>query len=153
MFTSWLLDNHAMPRNKLVLYVILAVAVALALGWLWGASGRFSVAERARSADQRADLVDARSRILDARVALFQSNFGEARQSLELARQPLERARDRHRERGQQAMVAQLEETLQRVEAARQAASQLDPNANARAAEAVTLLEKVISGSLPSPPR
>lgn len=125
-----------MPRAKLILYAILSVAVALAAGWLWGASGRFSVAEQARSAEQRADLADARARILDARVALFQANFGDAGRSLEVARRPLERARDRYRERGQHDLVAQVEEALKRVEAAERAASQLDAGANARAAEA-----------------
>ncbi|MGH9313257.1 MAG: hypothetical protein ACRD1S_08675 [Vicinamibacterales bacterium] len=142
-----------MPRGKLILYTILAIALALAGGWLWGASGRFSVGERARNAEQRADLADARARILDARIALFQSNFGDAGRSLEMARRPLERARDRYRERGQQDLVALVEEALQRVDAARRAAGQLDASANARAAEAVTLVEKVTSGSLPSPPR
>ena len=142
-----------MPRGKLILYTMLAIALALAGGWLWGASGRFSVAEQARSAEQRADLADARARILDARVSLFQSNFGDAGRQLEIARRPLERARDRYRERGQQELVAQVEEALKRVDAAQRAAGQLDAGANARAAEAVTLLEKVTSGSLPSPPR
>jgi hypothetical protein len=142
-----------MLRGKLILYTILAIALALAGGWLWGASGRFSIAEQARSAEQRADLAEARARVLDARVALFQSNYGDAGRSLELARPPLERARDRYRERGQQDLVAQVEEALQRVDAARRAAGQLDAGANARAAEVVTLIEKVTSGSLPSPPR
>jgi hypothetical protein len=141
------------PRGKQILYTVLAIALALLGGWLWGASGRFSIAEEARSAEQRADLADARARILDARVALFQSNFGDAGRSLEIAKRPLERARDRFRERGQQEPVGRLEETLKRVDAAQRAAGQLDAAANARAAEAVTLLEQVISGSLPSPPR
>jgi hypothetical protein len=141
------------PRGKQILYTILAIALALLSGWLWGASGRFSLAEEARSAEQRADLADARARILDARVALFQSNFGDAGRSLEISKRPLERARDRFRERGQQEPVAQMEEALKRVDAAQRAAGPLDAAANARAAEAVTLLEAIISGSLPSPPR
>jgi hypothetical protein len=141
------------PRGKQLLYTALAIAVALLGGWLWGASGRFSVAEEARAAGQRADLADARARILDARVALFQSNFGDAARSLEIARRPLERARDRYRERGQRELVEQVEEALTRVDAAQRAATQVDAGANARAAEAVALLEKLTSGSLPSPPR
>jgi hypothetical protein len=143
----------SVPRGKQLLYTTLAIAVALLGGWLWGASGRFSVAEEARAAGQRADLADARARILAARVALFQSNFGDAARSLETARRPLERARDRYRERGQRELMEQVEEALKRVDAAQRAAAQVDAGANARAGEAVAVLEKLTSGSLPSPPR
>jgi hypothetical protein len=142
-----------MPRGKLILFVIGSIAVAFIVGWLWGASGRFSVAEQARDAEQRFDLADARAKLLDARVSLFNVNFGDAGRSLELAKRPLERARDRFRERGQQDLAAKLEDVLKRVEEARRQAGELNQAANARAAEAVEALEAVISGSLPSPPR
>jgi hypothetical protein len=142
-----------MAKAKLILYVALAILVALGAGWVWGASGRFSVAERARDAEQRFDLVEARAKILDARVALFDVNFGDASRSLEQAKQPLERARERFRERGQRDLAAKVDDVLTRAEAARRQAAQLDQSANARAAEAVTVLDTIISGSLPSPPR
>lgn len=142
-----------MARGKFVLYAALAIVVALAVGWLWGASGRFSVAEQARDAEQRFDLAEARAKILDARVALFNVNFGNAGQSLEQAKRPLERARERFRERGQQDLAAKVDEALTKVEAARRQAAQLDQSANARAAEAVEILETITSGSSPSAPQ
>lgn len=142
-----------MARAKLILYAALAILVALGAGWLWGASGRFSVAEQARDAEQRFDLVEARAKILEARVALFNVNFGDAGRSLEQAKAPLERARNRLRERGQQDLAAKVDDVLTKAEAARRQAAQLDQSANARAAEAVEILDSVISGSLPSLPR
>jgi hypothetical protein len=142
-----------MARGRLVLYAALAIVVALGVGWLWGASGRFSIAEQARDTEQRFDLAVARAKILDARVALFDVNFGDAGRSLEQSKASLERARERFRERGQQDLAAKVDDVLTKVEAARRQAAQLDQSANARAAEAVEILETVISGSLPSPPR
>lgn len=146
-------DNRGMVKGRLVLYGALAIVVALGVGWVWGASGRFSIAEQARDAEQRFDLAEARAKILDARVSLFNVNFGDAGRSLEQAKPPLERARERCRERGQQDLAARVDDVLTKVEAARRQAAQLDQSANTRAAEAVEILETVISGSLPSPPR
>ena len=134
--------NGGMPRRKLILYTILSIAAALAAGWLWGASGRFSVAEQARAAEQRADLADAHARVLAARVSLFESNFGNAARGLEVAKRPLERVRDRHRARGEEQAAA-VDKALERIEAARRLAAGLDLTANARAAEAVTLIEQL----------
>jgi hypothetical protein len=132
-----------MPRRKLVLYTILSIALALGAGWLWGASGRFSVGEQARVAEQRADLNDAHARVLAARVSLFESNFGNAARGLEVAKRPLERVRDRHRVRGEEKAAAAVDKALERIEAARRLAAGLDSTANARAAEAVTLIEQL----------
>jgi hypothetical protein len=132
-----------MPRRKLILYTILSIALALGAGWLWGASGRFSVGEQARVAEQRADLNDAHARVLAARVSLFESNFGNAARGLEVAKRPLERVRDRHRARGEEKPAAAVDKALERIEAARRLAAGLDATANARAAEAVTLIEQL----------
>jgi hypothetical protein len=131
------------PRGKLILYALLAVVVTLGGGWLWGASGRFSIAEEARFAELRADLADARAKVLAARVALFQSNFGEATRTLEMAKRPLERARDRFRLRGEEQKTAAVDKTIERIEAARRLAAAVDASANTRAAEAVTLLDGI----------
>jgi hypothetical protein len=132
-----------MPRGKLILYTLLSIALALGAGWLWGASGRFSAAEQARAAEQRADLYDAHARVLAARVSLFESNFGNAARGLEVAKRPLERVRDRHRARGEEKTAAAVDKALVRYEAARRLAAGLDSTANARAAEAVTLIEEL----------
>lgn len=130
-------------RGKLVLWVAGAMVVALGVGWVWGASGRFAAARSLEDAEQRLDLVDARAKMLDARVSLYNVNFGDASRALEIAKRPLERARERFRERGQQDLAARVDAALQQVEAARRLAGELDPSANARAAEAVKTLEAI----------
>jgi hypothetical protein len=142
--------NGAMPRRKLILYTMVAIAVALGGGWLWGASGRFSIAEQARAAEQRADPAEAHARVLGARVSLFESNFGDAARGLEVAKRPLERVRDRHRSRGDEQAANAADKALERIEMARRLAASLDSTANARTAEAVTLIEQ-LSKAAPSP--
>ncbi len=74
--------------------VVVALLVALAGGWLWGASGRAELVRARRAAEVRNDLLEARISLLGARVNLYDADFAEVNRQLERARE-FRRARRR----------------------------------------------------------
>jgi len=76
-----------MRSLKIAGLIALGLALALAVGWLWGAAGRWPAERRVAEAELRLRLTDARSRVLGGRVDLYSLNFGSAAQNFEAARQ------------------------------------------------------------------
>jgi hypothetical protein len=67
--------------------VVIAVAlvVAVAGGWQWGASGGRRAESMRQAMASRLAFVEARSALLEARLALYSANAGEANRHLEIA--------------------------------------------------------------------
>jgi len=73
--------------------VVMAVAlvVAVAGGWQWGASGGRRAESMRQALASRLDFAEARSALLEARLALYSSNVDEASRHLEIARTLIDR--------------------------------------------------------------
>ena len=67
-----------MTRTKFIVSAFVGLLVALGLGFVWGASGRFAVQNAFDEAQQKLDLAAARTALLEARVSLYNDNFGDA---------------------------------------------------------------------------
>ena len=127
---------------KIIGAVALGFVLALAAGWVWGASGRLELQSRLNDADLRVQISDARGRLLAARVDLYSLNFGAATQNLEAAKIPLEAVIHRYERDGETARVAEAQGALRAVEDARRLAAQLDQSAQGAAAGALAALER-----------
>ena len=133
-----------MKTTTMVLAGVAALLVALATGWLLGASGRRPAERALQTATLQTDLLAARSAVLGARVDLYNINFGEASRHFEDARARLRSAEAQLKDLGRQDDVARLERALAKVEEATRMAAKLDQSANSRAAEAVSAIDEVI---------
>jgi hypothetical protein len=120
---------------------ILLLAVALGVGYWWGASGRSTAEGALGGVQQQLDLAQARGRILQARVSLYNVNFGDAQRELDDAKGPLTRARDRAQAQGTKAAADALTAALGHVQEAQRLAGRLDQSANSRANEALKAIE------------
>jgi hypothetical protein len=127
---------------KIIGAVGLGFVLALAAGWVWGASGRRDVQSRLDAIELRFQVSDARGRLLAARVDLYSLNFGAATQNLEAAKIPLEAVMHRYEREGERARVTDAQQALAAVEKARRLAAQLDQSAQRAAADALTALER-----------
>ena len=67
-----------MTRTKLIASAAVTLIVMLGVGYLWGASGRFSLQNALDDTRQQLDLAEARGALLEARVSLYNVNFGDA---------------------------------------------------------------------------
>ncbi len=123
-------------RAKLFAIAAGALIVALGVGYVWGASGRFDAEHALEQTRQQLDLAEARGELLDARVSLYNLNFGEAVTHFEAAKAPLQRAEQRYREWGDNAAAGSLATALERVAEGQQLAGKLDQAAGAKAVEA-----------------
>jgi len=130
-------------RSKLALWVLVAILVALAGGWIWGASGRRDLDRRLRETELRYQLAEARRLMLQARVDLYNVNFGDASRHLEAAKVPLRGAIARLGDLDRTQDTAGASEALARVEEAQRLAGGLDQTANARVAEGLKALEEI----------
>lgn len=142
-----LIPMMMMTRGKAALSVIVALIVALGVGYAWGASGRFSVERALDETRQQLDLAEARGRILDARVALYNVNFGDASRNLEEAKAPLRRARERYQENGKSDAAGSIEAAIRHVDEAQRLAGSLDQTSNAKAGEALEAIRVAASQS------
>lgn len=133
-----------MTKAKLVLGIVVALAVALLAGLIWGASGRSDVARALETAELRGELLGARAAVLDARVAIYNNNFGETSGHLEGARGLLRRADDRLTRLGRNDEVTQLQTVLASVDDAQRLAGKLDQTAGVRAGEAAKTLADML---------
>lgn len=127
--------------TKHIAWIALAVAVALGVGWVWGASGRSAREQARRAEEQRADLAEARALILDGRVLLFQANFGDASRRFEAAHALVERVQLRLRESAQAERAGRLEIVLAHLREAQSLAAAFSPEAHAAAQEAGAALQ------------
>lgn len=130
-----------MTRRHLLLSIVVALIVALGLGYAWGASGRLVVQTALDDAVQRLDLAEARGALLDARVSLYNNNFGDASRRFEDAKEPLRKVRARYQEHGRSDAAASIHAALVHVEEAQRLAGTLDPAANTRAGDALEAIK------------
>src|SRR5512141_2399162 len=101
-----------MTRLKLVLWIVLAVAVAIGGGYAWGAGGRREVQRALTEVELRANLAEARGHILEARVALYNLNFGDASRHLENSKRPLQDVRARLRDESRDDLGGNVDTAL-----------------------------------------
>jgi hypothetical protein len=127
-----------------IIITTIALAVALLAGWIWGASGRSSVARALQASELRGELRGARAAVLDARVAIYSVNFGEASRHLEGARGLLGRADDRLKSLGRDDDVRQVRTALASIDEAQRMAGKLDQSANSRAGEAAKVVAELL---------
>ena len=136
-----------MTRSKLFLTFVVAMIVALGVGYAWGASGRFSIQRALDESRQQLDLAEARGRILDARVSLYNVNFGDASRNFEEAKTALRRVRERYQETGKSDAAASIEAAIRHVEEAQRLSGTLDPASNGKAGEALEAIKVATSKS------
>ncbi len=74
---------------KAVLVMLVALALAVLGGWIWGARGHWRAEDALARAGVGLHLANARGNMLAARVHLFEVNFGDASRSLETAKADL----------------------------------------------------------------
>jgi hypothetical protein len=127
---------------KIVGAVSLALVLALAAGWVWGASGRLEMRSRLHDTDLRLQVSDARARVLAARIDLYSLNFGAATENLEAAKIPLEAVIHRYEADSETARVTEAKGALAAVEEARRLAAKLDQSSQGAAARALAALER-----------
>jgi hypothetical protein len=126
-----------MTRSKFFMSVIVGVLVTLGAGFVWGASGRFSIQNALDETKQRLDLAEARGALLEARVSVYNVNFGDAGRHFEEAKAPLRRARERYQQIGKNAAAGSLTAALEHIEEGQRLASSLDQAANNKANDAL----------------
>ena len=134
-----------MTKTKVVLGIVVALAVALLAGWVWGAAGRSDLAGALQTAELRSELLGARAATLDARVAIYSVNFGEASRHLENARGLLDRANGRLGNLGRDDEISLVQTALAHIGDAQRMAGKLDQDANSRAGEAAKILAEVLA--------
>ena len=133
-----------MKTTKLILGFGLALLVAVAAGWIWGASGRSDSERGLQMAELRAGLLEGRAAVLDARLDIYSVNFGEASRHFEAARTALRAAHARLTSLNRTEDAKALEAALTRIDEAQRLAGQLNQDANAVAAEAAKTIGEVI---------
>ena len=134
-----------MTQTRFVVSAIVAVLVTLGLGFVWGASGRFSIQNALDDTRQRLDLAEARGALLEVRVSLYNSNFGDAGRHFEDAKAPLRSARDRYQQIGKNAAAGSLTAALEHIEEGKRLAGNLDPSANGKATDALEAIKVAAS--------
>jgi archaellum biogenesis protein FlaJ (TadC family) len=128
---------------KAILIIVIALALAVLGGYIWGATGRWRVEGTLVKAGAGLHLASARGHMLAARVHLFEVNFGEASRSLESAKADLMTAAEALERLDLDADAAAAREVAARVDDARQLAGRLDQTANSRLADAIRRLPKM----------
>lgn len=131
------------------LWTVVAVIVAVGVGWVWGASDRSSVQLAGQASEDRADLAEARERTLDARLEIIALNFGEAATSLDAAEKTVERLQLRWRHAGEIDRAGQLEIVLSQVKEARRLADAADRTAEDPTVQSAALLQTLANATSP----
>ena len=134
-----------MTRTKLIASAAVTLIVMLGVGYLWGASGRFSLQNALDDTRQQLDLAEARGALLEARVSLYNVNFGDASRHFEEARAPLARARDRYQRIGKNAAAGSITAALEHIEEGQRLAAKLDQAANTKANDALEAIRVAAS--------
>jgi hypothetical protein len=136
---------------KLILGIAGGLLVALAAGWIWGASGQSDTARALQAAELRNELLGARAAALDARVAIYSVNFGEASGHLENARGLLRRAEVRFNAAGRSEDLKLVQTALAAIDDAQQMAGKLDQSANSRAGDAAKAIADLLEAEARRP--
>ena len=137
--------NPLMSGPRLILSALVAALVALGLGYVWGASGRFSIQNTLDQARLQLDLAEARGAILESRVSLYNVNFGDAGRHLEDAKAALRRARERYQQVGNNAAAGNIAAALAHIEEGQRLAGKLDQAANTKANDALEAIRVATS--------
>lgn len=132
-----------MTRLKLAGVAAVVLLAVLAIGYFWGASGRWTLAAELSELRRDDAAAVARQHLLMARVELFTLNFGAAARHLESARGQLERAAGLYDDAGQSDAAGLLRQAAEQASKARELAARLDQSANSVAAEALQVLDRV----------
>jgi hypothetical protein len=132
-----------MRTLKLLAAVLVALALAVLGGWMWGARGTSAAqAALAESAvHQHAALV--RIHLLQARVDLFQLNFGNTSRSLDAARADLVTLDGALAQRQNTAGLEAVKSATAMVADAQKQVSHLDQNAQVSLEQALGVLAVV----------
>ena len=130
-----------MPRSKLLLSIVVALVVALGLGYAWGASGRFSIQNALDDTRQQLDLAQARGALLEARVSVYNVNFGDAARHFDDAKAPLRRVRERYQQVGKNAAAGSVTAALEHIDEGQRLAGKLDQAANNKANDALEAIK------------
>ena len=125
---------------KAVVGMLLALALAVLGGWVWGSMGRWPAEDALRRSGVRLHQAGAQASLLQARVNLFENNFGEAGRNLAAAREDLLTVAPTLEQDGQPEAAGRLRAAIAKIGEAIDMAARLDLAANARAAEAFRLL-------------
>jgi hypothetical protein len=133
--------STTMPRSRLLLSIVVALVVALGLGYAWGASGRFSIQNALDDARQQLDLAQARGALLEARVSVYNVNFGDAARHFEEAKAPLRRVRERYQQVGKNAAAGSVTAALEHIDEGQRLAGKLDQAANNKANDALEAIK------------
>jgi hypothetical protein len=136
-----------MTRGKLALIIAAALIVCLGLGFVWGASGRFTLQRTLEATQEQLDIAEARGRILDARVSLYNMNFGDATKNFDEAKTALRRVRQRFQDAHKSDAALSIESAIRHVEEAQRLAGTLDPASNTKASEALEAIRVATSKS------
>jgi hypothetical protein len=129
-----------MTKLKMVLWGLVAAAIVLALGWLWGSSGRWDAEAGRRDAALRLDLADGRGALAMARVDLFELNYGQASRHLQEAKEALTTAAESLEAGSRRDEANAVRQALTKVVEAQQFSSSVNTTANERTAEALEAL-------------
>ena len=130
-----------MTRTKLIASAAVTLIVMLGVGYLWGASGRFSLQNALDDTRQQLDLAEARGALLEARVSLYNVNFGDASKHFEEAKPPLRRVRERYQNVGKNAAAGSIAAALEHIEEGQRLAGKLDQAANTKANDALEAIQ------------
>jgi hypothetical protein len=128
---------------KAIVFLLVALALAVLGGYIWGATGRWRAEDARAKAGVGLHLSNARANMLAARVSLFEVNFGDASRSLESAKADLVTVAEALERLDLGAEAAAAREVAARVDDAKQLAGRLDQTANTRLADAIRLLPKM----------
>jgi hypothetical protein len=130
---------------KIVGGIALALVLAVAVGWLWGAQGRWEAERRLTRLQLDHEYAEARAGLRAAQVELYRLNFGEAASSLEAAKQSIQRALTAA-ERDDQAETANaLRTALAAADEARRLAAAVNQSAQGSAERALTEVQRARS--------
>ena len=128
--------------GKIVAAVAVALLVAVAGGWLWGAQGRWAAERELAGLRLDHDFTGARARLLAARVDLYALNFGSAATNFEAAKRSLQQALARLASEDQPEVVAALQAAVAAAEEGGRLAAEVNPSAQAGAERALAELQR-----------
>jgi hypothetical protein len=131
-----------MRQVKLAGIGVLVAATVLAVGFLWGARGRWAAEERLSLVEQQLLLSDARRETYAGSVELQKLNFGAAAGHFEAARAASDQARLRLEAAGETAKAQQAATATGLLNEARALCARLDQAAGERAQRAAQALEQ-----------
>ena len=133
-----------MRHVKLIGIAVLVAITILALGFLWGARGRWAAEERLALVERQLLLSDARRETYAGSVELQKMNFGAAAGHFEAARAASDQLRLRFEAAGDSTSAERAGNATGLLNEARARAARLDQSAGERAQRAAQTLEQAV---------